>query len=414
MVVVIVGRELLVTALRSFLEERGSDFSANMSGKLKMVLQCVAAGSALVYLHCLQSSIRPTAPAGVGLLVHGRVDLVGGGPHGLLRRDLCLDRLQASQAENRRLGRMTPLLARLSAEEWNQAAILTAFQALSAAIWIGIYLRWRRGKSAIPLARRRPVPWQAQDVLFLFLLAILLPFLAVGIVKAWIGPDAGQEVADRKPELAHPAEQLLSAGTPGEKAVAVVMAVLVAPLIEEFFFRILLQGWLEAVWSRRRRENPRLRAAPLSWLPIVLPAAVFAILHLRSGKEPPSSHELTVRFLAQIVADLFVLGLAIVVLRFAAGATATDLGWRPEKLRSDAKLGLLALLAVTAPLLTLQVNLIELVNRRGLHYAPDPLPLFLLALVLGMLYHRTHRLAPSLVLHMAFNATSIIIILAGQ
>jgi CDP-diacylglycerol--glycerol-3-phosphate 3-phosphatidyltransferase len=54
MVVVIVGRELLVTALRSFLEERGSDFSANLSGKLKMVLQCVAAGSALVYLHYLQ------------------------------------------------------------------------------------------------------------------------------------------------------------------------------------------------------------------------------------------------------------------------------------------------------------------------------------------------------------------------
>ncbi len=51
MVVVIVGRELLVTALRSFLEERGSDFSANLSGKLKMVLQCCAAGSALVYLH---------------------------------------------------------------------------------------------------------------------------------------------------------------------------------------------------------------------------------------------------------------------------------------------------------------------------------------------------------------------------
>jgi len=51
MVVVLVGRELLVTALRSFLEERGSDFSAKLSGKLKMVLQCVAAGSALVYLH---------------------------------------------------------------------------------------------------------------------------------------------------------------------------------------------------------------------------------------------------------------------------------------------------------------------------------------------------------------------------
>jgi CDP-diacylglycerol--glycerol-3-phosphate 3-phosphatidyltransferase len=50
MVVAIVGRELLVTALRSFMEDRGSDFSAKMSGKLKMVLQCVAAGVCLFYL----------------------------------------------------------------------------------------------------------------------------------------------------------------------------------------------------------------------------------------------------------------------------------------------------------------------------------------------------------------------------
>jgi CDP-diacylglycerol--glycerol-3-phosphate 3-phosphatidyltransferase len=49
MVVVIVGRELLVTALRSFLEERGSDYSAQMSGKLKMVCQCIAAGTGLFY-----------------------------------------------------------------------------------------------------------------------------------------------------------------------------------------------------------------------------------------------------------------------------------------------------------------------------------------------------------------------------
>jgi CDP-diacylglycerol--glycerol-3-phosphate 3-phosphatidyltransferase len=55
MVVVIVGRELLVTALRSFLEDRGSDFSANLSGKLKMLLQCIAAGAALVYLHYTQT-----------------------------------------------------------------------------------------------------------------------------------------------------------------------------------------------------------------------------------------------------------------------------------------------------------------------------------------------------------------------
>jgi CDP-diacylglycerol--glycerol-3-phosphate 3-phosphatidyltransferase len=51
MVVVIVGRELLVTALRSFIEERGSDFSAKWSGKIKMVLQCLAAAVCLFYLH---------------------------------------------------------------------------------------------------------------------------------------------------------------------------------------------------------------------------------------------------------------------------------------------------------------------------------------------------------------------------
>lgn len=50
MAVVIVGRELLVTALRSFLEQQGADFSAAMSGKLKMLFQCIAAGVSLFYL----------------------------------------------------------------------------------------------------------------------------------------------------------------------------------------------------------------------------------------------------------------------------------------------------------------------------------------------------------------------------
>jgi len=50
---VIVGRELLVTALRGFLEGEGADFSAAMSGKLKMLLQCAAA---VLSLYVLSSS----------------------------------------------------------------------------------------------------------------------------------------------------------------------------------------------------------------------------------------------------------------------------------------------------------------------------------------------------------------------
>ncbi len=42
MVVIVLARELLVTGIRSFLEQHGKDFSANLIGKLKMVLQSVA------------------------------------------------------------------------------------------------------------------------------------------------------------------------------------------------------------------------------------------------------------------------------------------------------------------------------------------------------------------------------------
>jgi CDP-diacylglycerol--glycerol-3-phosphate 3-phosphatidyltransferase len=50
MAVVVVGRELLVTLLRSLVEGSGGDFSAKMAGKVKMVFQCVAACACLVAL----------------------------------------------------------------------------------------------------------------------------------------------------------------------------------------------------------------------------------------------------------------------------------------------------------------------------------------------------------------------------
>jgi CDP-diacylglycerol--glycerol-3-phosphate 3-phosphatidyltransferase len=47
MAVVVVARELLVTALRSMAEGQGSDFSAQWAGKWKMVFQCAAAAMSL-------------------------------------------------------------------------------------------------------------------------------------------------------------------------------------------------------------------------------------------------------------------------------------------------------------------------------------------------------------------------------
>ena len=64
MAVVVMGREMLVTAIRSFIEQQGGDFSANLSGKLKMVLQCAAVVASLAALrHLRHGAADATAPA---------------------------------------------------------------------------------------------------------------------------------------------------------------------------------------------------------------------------------------------------------------------------------------------------------------------------------------------------------------
>ncbi len=60
MAVVVVGREMLVTALRGFIEQSGGDFSAKFAGKIKMWFQCIAAGAGLVALAKLTE--EPTQP----------------------------------------------------------------------------------------------------------------------------------------------------------------------------------------------------------------------------------------------------------------------------------------------------------------------------------------------------------------
>ena len=50
MVVVILARELLVTSIRGVCESRGIDFSATLTGKLKMILQSAAVPMILLVL----------------------------------------------------------------------------------------------------------------------------------------------------------------------------------------------------------------------------------------------------------------------------------------------------------------------------------------------------------------------------
>ena len=62
MVVLIFGREFLVTGLRGFSESRGQSYEAALSGKLKMVSQSVTAGVVLVVVaHALPAPGGSTA-----------------------------------------------------------------------------------------------------------------------------------------------------------------------------------------------------------------------------------------------------------------------------------------------------------------------------------------------------------------
>jgi membrane protease YdiL (CAAX protease family) len=139
--------------------------------------------------------------------------------------------------------------------------------------------------------------------------------------------------------------------------VATVSAVVVAPVVEEFLFRVVLQGWLEKMELRLVNQPPPTE-----------PAA-----------EP------------------------IVYLDHPGIPIYTDVPPVP----ADAR-GLFGLPLGAIPIL-LSSTLFALV-----HWGQGaaPIPLFVLALVLGYVYQRTHRLIPSMTVHMALNGVSMIMFFA--
>jgi membrane protease YdiL (CAAX protease family) len=311
---------------------------------------------------------------------------------------------------------------------------------------------------------RRPVPWQGID------LVVIVGFyisLQIGIIL-WIdsaiypGILTPQPVSDTSQmSSAHSVVKLMMEGGPWTLALCFISAVLVAPITEEFLFRLLWQGWLEAVEGRWRRKMPWLRRKiPRGAVPIFLSALPFALMHIRS-ESVGETKRMVIQLIVMIIANGVTMAFAIGLLRLRVGATAVDFGWDPQKLRSDLRLGLLWFLAIVGPIYLVQIILLnvlpasvavdpvgvtkvvdetshpgaseetrpqpgnkemfefarhdtapqETANAPKKNVAPDPVPLFLLALVLGMIYYRTHRLAPAIAIHAALNATSLTMVL---
>lgn len=290
------------------------------------------------------------------------------------------------------------------------------FAAASLLAFMVAAVQFIRGKLA-PYEWRRRVPWGAIDLLVVFLAyGCLIVVISMG-AAAWFGlepitpttPRAGEGL-----EAAHPLMVLMNEDpSVWTLLLCGAVAILMAPIVEEFLFRLLLQGWMESAEGRLRRWFPAVRRLIPGTVPIVLASLLFASLHYRASAPVTDPRRLMISFVAVALASLLTMAAAIVLVRLRTGATARDFGFVPEKLPADVGLGLLAFLALAAPIYLLQVDLRFWLPT---HPVVDPITLFFFAMALGTLYYRTHRIVPSIVAHMALNTTSLIwawYILAG-
>jgi membrane protease YdiL (CAAX protease family) len=156
---------------------------------------------------------------------------------------------------------------------------------------------------------------------------------------------------------------LIKMATSGPPSVTVMvltglMAVVVAPICEEITFRLLLQGWLEK-WEDKRLNW---RTEPAA-TPMVNDEGEHSeqssldIRHSSSDSSPPQQ-----------------------------GIAGLPYGWFP--------------ILISALLFGIA----------HFGYGPEPVSIYLLGLVLGYVYQRTHRILPSIVTHALFNLFSMVVL----
>ncbi len=186
----------------------------------------------------------------------------------------------------------------------------------------------------------------------------------------------------------HPlVESFRSNPTVGFYLICVFSAAIVAPLVEEFLCRVLLQGWLERVFTGLARESEAGFDGPFERPPAAAPPIL-------TGPAPGAGTEI-----AAAAADGSEQGTA------AAMEPAGEVG----VLRGAPLAQELRGWFWVVPILISSFVFAALHLGNGL----DPIPLFVLALGLGYLYQRTHRLLPCVVLHFLVNAFALAMLAAS-
>jgi membrane protease YdiL (CAAX protease family) len=307
-------------------------------------------------------------------------------------------------------------------------------------IWANVIARTTRGQEVIPLEPRRPVPWALLDLLLIFMAYLLFNSLAGLLLREVWNIRLPEEVRDLEAEhiaplqlgymtvtlatlvfgvtltrlrvgatssdfgvsmrripydcalglagfialaapvyalqailvyffpIQHPLIDMVQARPDSQTFLIVGLSVsLVAPLSEEFVLRVMFQGWLERVVDA---------AAPGAFGSHPHEATIDTAEAESATGEPQSSDN-----------------------PYEAS--------QATRLHADDRADFRA--ARSIPIITSALVFALLHVGHG----PAPIPLFFLALGLGYLYQRTHRLWPSVVLHFLLNTSSLAMLWLG-
>ena len=157
-------------------------------------------------------------------------------------------------------------------------------------------------------------------------------------------------------------------------------SVIVAPISHELAFLLLLQGWLERLCANHRSALDADRGEIIAYDSASAAAGNVNSLQI-AGMVDPQDTSTSPTAVHPVGND-----------NPSARAGGLPYGWVPILVSS-------ALFALA-----------------HLGHGPDPFALFLLALLLGYVYQRTHRIVPCIVTHMLFNAASLgalLLVIAG-
>lgn len=338
--------------------------------------------------------------------------------------------------------------------------------AVSSIAWTAILVRWFLGRPAVTLEARRAVPWGLVDLMLTLMVLIGLQLAVGAVLHRWYGISVdvplrelsaedrvlvmtagaiaslgtllialpvlhlrtGADLRDfglrplrvardccigcigfamlavpvfglqflltqwMQMETKHPLVELVQeAPRPTYFVLSGFAALIVAPITEEFFFRMVLQGWLEnvarALRMWRAGDEPAAELSSEVLLGAIVGSGGMTIDAQQSARSPlpPTGDDTSEE-------DPYRSPLA----RFGDGesgqAPVTDSSITPSERPASWPIVVSAVVFALA----------------HLGHGPDPIPLFLLAVGLGYLYQRTHRVYPCIVVHFLVNAVSML------